>query len=292
MPSLRLGCPVWACDDWRGTLFTERAARREFLDQYSRAFGTVEGNSVFYGLPTLDTASRWAAETADGFHFALKFPRTISHDGPLGKPASDTRAFLEVLDVLHEAERLGPSFLQLPPYFDGSRFDELANYLEALPTDLPFAVEVRHADWFDEGPRERAFHDLLGSHDIDRVTFDSRALFSAEPSDPFEAKSQDRKPLVPIRHTVTGRHPFLRFVGRNDVSAVQPWIDEWAPIVAEWLAMGLEPYVFTHAPNDRFAPEFARLFHETLTRSVDDLTPLPPWPGELEPRPPVQRSLF
>ncbi len=288
----RLGCPVWACDAWRGTLFEERAPRRAFLGQYSRAFATVEGNSTFYGLPSLATAERWAAESHDGFEFCLKFPRTVSHEGRLEHPPDETRAFVDVLRLLADADRLGPSFLQLPPTFDASRFDELTRYLERLPADLPFAVEVRHPDWFDEGRNERAYERLLGDLGLDRVTFDSRALYSAPPTDDFEAASQSRKPLVPLRHTVTGRHPFVRFVGRNDVTSLNRWIDEWADVVAGWIGAGLRPYVFTHAPNDEFAPAFARAFHTALQTRIPTLPDLPPWPGEVEARRPVQRSLF
>lgn len=287
-----LGCPVWACDGWRGTLFAEKAPRRAFLAQYSAAFDTVEGNSTFYGLPSLETARRWADESVDGFRFALKFPRTISHDQRLVAAARETADFLEVLSVLDEAGRLGPSFLQLPPDFEASRFDVLVLYLRGLPGEWPFAVEVRHESWFDDGPHEGRLDALLREVGMDRVTFDTRALYSAPPSDDWECVSQTRKPLVPLRHTVTGRHPFVRFVGRNDIGSVTRWIEEWADVVADWIDGGYEPYVFTHAPDDRCAPEFARTFHAAIRERLPDTPDLPEWPGEIEAARPVQRSLF
>jgi uncharacterized protein YecE (DUF72 family) len=81
---------------------------------------------------------------------------------------------------------------------------------------------------------------------------------------------------------VTGKCPFLRFVGRNTVVETTQWVREWAPSIAEWVGKGLSPFVFTHTPNDRYAPDLARLlFHEL--QEQDPLTPdLPQWPGEVE----------
>ncbi len=79
----------------------------------------------------------------------------------------------------------------------------------------------------------------------DRVLFDSRALFSAPPTTESEIEAQRRKPQPPLRRTVTGRHPLLRLIGRDNLDLVQPWIEDWAPIVAGWLRAGLSPSVFT-----------------------------------------------
>ena len=292
MTAYHLGCPVWACDHWRGTLFESNAPRRTYLTRYASAFDTVEGNSTFYGLPSTSTVHRWAESVAPGFRFALKFPRAISHDRRLIRAERETAEFLELLEILAAHDRLGPSFLQLPPDFAADWFEALESYLRALPVSFPFAVEVRHADWFDGGASEARLDDLLRELAMDRVIFDSRALFSAPPSDETERVSQGRKPRVPLRHTVTARNPFVRFVGRNDVTSLGPWIDEWADVVAGWIERGLEPYVFTHAPDDTFAPAFARAFHTAVRDRVPSLPDLPTWPGEIESDVPVQRTLF
>lgn len=275
-----LGCPVWACSDWTGSLFTSTAKKHEFLHQYSMAFNTVEGNSTFYGLPSLDTVRRWCDEALPGFRFALKFPRAISHDKQLVDADLETREFLSILEVLQASEHLGPSFLQLAPSFSAAQLPQLAVYLRQLPEEFPFAVEVRHADFYSLGPHEQELDELLRRLQIDRVIFDSRPLFSAPAGDEHEAEAQRRKPNCPARQTVTGQHPLLRFVGRNDVESARPWIDEWAPVVAQWIRDGLTPYVFTHTPHDKHAPDLARTFHSTLNQFLPDLPPLPVWPGE------------
>lgn len=285
-----LGCPVWACREWAGTLFHSGAKKHEYLHQYSMAFNTVEGNSTFYGLPSIETVRRWCEETLPGFKFALKFPRRISHELQLVDADSQTRDFLTVLEILAANDRLGPSFLQLSPTFSAAQFPALATYLRKLPEEFPFAVEVRHDDFYDHGAHESALDELLVRLQIDRALFDSRALFSAAPADDHEVEAQRRKPNSPNRQTVTGQRPMLRFVGRNDVAAAQPWIEEWAPVVARWVADGLSPYVFAHTPHDRHAPELAQAFHDELRKHLSELVPLPAWPGAVSAAVPRQRQ--
>jgi uncharacterized protein YecE (DUF72 family) len=291
-PLYRLGCPVWVCAAWKGTLLEKNAPRSAWLSQYSSVFGTVEGNSTFYALPSAEAVQRWADETHPGFQFALKFPKAISHDKRLNDARNETAAFLSLLEVLQKGDRLGPSFLQLPPTFDRREFPVLKAYLQSLPKEFPYAVEVRHRDYFDLRSIETALDELLTSLGVDRVLFDSRALFSAPASDPAEEEAQRRKPRSPLRFTVTGRRPFARIVGRNDVSLVQPWLQEWADVVAGWISQGFQPLVFAHTPDDQFAPQMAELFHEELRRRVPQLPPLPAWPGRKAAPTERQKTLF
>ncbi|MBM4076707.1 MAG: DUF72 domain-containing protein, partial [Planctomycetes bacterium] len=211
-----------------------------------------------------------------------KFPRSITHEKQLMNANEETKVFFEILEILYAGDRLGPTFLQLPPSFAGNHFPVLATYLRDISLEFPLAVEVRHSDYFDHGQFENSLNDLLVRLQVDRVIFDSRALFSAPPSDEHEEEAQRRKPNSPLRQIVTGRHPLLRFVGRNDVEASMPWVQEWAPVVAEWIKAGLTPYVFTHTPHDFHAPQLARAFHQELSKWLVELPNLPSWLGERE----------
>lgn len=256
-------------------------------------FNSVEGNTTFYGMPTLDTVRRWADEAMPGFRFALKFPRVISHERQLVGAESETKMFLSILEILYQADRLGPSFLQLSPSFSGAQFPALAAYLRELPEEFPFAVEVRHADYFDSGRYEQALDELVTRLQVDRALFDSRALHSAPPGDEHETEAQRRKPKSPLRQTVTGQRPMVRFVSRNSLEQSWPWLAEWVPIVADWIGRGLTPYMFVHTPDDLYAPEFARAFHLELMKHVPNLPSLPAWPSDASAAPLMkQRELF
>ena len=285
-PAYYLGCPVWTWPTWRGTIYPSRASQKKWLHYYSTKFNCVEGNSTFYGIPSVETVARWAAETVDGFRFALKFPKAISHDSALVDAQLETEAFSQLLATLNDADRLGPTFLQLSPYFAPRQFPALRQFLISLPKTFPFAVEVRHAGWF-EPVVEKELDALLTEVKMDRVIFDSRPLFSREPLDEYEIKSQNRKPKIPIRKQAIGKHPLLRLIGCNQPELVDPWIDEWVEQVALWISQGRVPFIFTHAPNDEFAPQIARRFHAALSQKIE-LTPLPAW----ETPPAQQLDLF
>lgn len=294
-PYYFIGCPVWNCPHWKGSVYAPKAAKDKWLGQYASLFNTVEGNSTFYGIPAVETFRRWGERAGDGFRFCLKFPRAITHDQMLVGAAAETNAFLDGLFALDRAGRLGPTFLQLGPRFAPHQLEALAAYLKSLPSEFTYAVEVRHLDWFTE-PAAAALNQLCREQRVDRVIFDSRPLYSAPPTDPIEAASQTRKPKSPIHHFVTGESPMLRLVGRNDLDTVTPWIEEWVPQVVNWIAEGKRPIVFTHAPDDQFAPEFARRFHNRLVErlverygsELPELQPVRQWPHAA----PVQRSLF
>ncbi|MGI9471953.1 MAG: DUF72 domain-containing protein [Rubripirellula sp.] len=274
-----LGCPVWSCGHWGGEVYPEKTRRTEWLSWYSRTFNTVEGNSTFYALPRPEALQRWVEQTASGFKFSLKFPRLISHELELSNAEAVTKDFIRCLEPLANADRLGPTFLQLGPRFGPDRFPLLCRFLDQLPSDFRWAVELRHMDWFDSGEHEKRINDFLMDRRIDKVLFDSRPLFQSPPDDAIETESQRRKPKTPIRQTVTGKHPMLRIVGRNRIEMTDRFFSQWAPIVAGWIRDGLEPYVFTHAPDDQFAPALARRLASRMQCETPELKwniPSPP----------------
>jgi uncharacterized protein YecE (DUF72 family) len=95
---------------------------------------------------------------------------------------------------------------------------------------------------------------------------------------------------VPYRETVTGRRPFVRFVGDPVIEGNAEAFDRWARVVAGWMASGLTPYVFLHHPDDLHAPALVRRFQAALHAATPAASAPPVWPCE---RPvPGQLSLF
>jgi uncharacterized protein YecE (DUF72 family) len=236
---------------------------------------TVEGNSTFYSVPGPETFRKWADASAEGFQFCFKFPRTISHDRKLEGCDELVQEWIARLQILADAGRLGPTFLQLAPSFSSRHFSQLAHFLDRLPNAWSWAVEVRHRDWFDEGVWETKLNRLLSELGMDRVIFDSRPLNSMEPSDDAEAASQVRKPKVPLRREVTGHRPMVRLIGRNEVHEVESYWEDWADTIATWITQGLQPWIFTHAPDDAFAPSLVHALHEQVRRRLPHLPELP-----------------
>jgi uncharacterized protein YecE (DUF72 family) len=277
---LRLGCPVWAHAAWRGRFFTGNALREEFLPQYASVFGAAEANPTFYGLPSRETVARWTAEAPPDFRFCFKFPRTITHERQLAGAERETDEFLGRLAPL--GCRLGPFFLQLHASFGAARLDVLGKYLRGLPRDLTYAVEVRAAEFFAEGAAERDLDALLTELGVDRVNFDTRGLFASVAEDEFTRDAKRRKPRVPLRTTVTGKRPFVRFVGDPEIARNAALLDGWADVVAGWLRRGLSPCFFTHHPDDTQAPDLARDFQGRVHVRFTEVPRPAQWPAERE----------
>ncbi len=274
---LLIGAPVWKCEHWADSVYPVKTRSADYLSWYSAMFNSVEGNSCFYSTPSREQAARWASQSLDGFRFCLKFPRVISHDLGLVGAQLETREFLDAVEVLAGANRLGPSFLQLGPNFSPQYFSDLERYLRELPRELPWALEVRHKDWFDQDIHENRLNDLLRKLEIDKVLFDSRAIFRSPAADESEAKARARKPKTPVRQTVTGKRPMLRLIGRNAPEEARREVEQWSEIVGRWIQNSLNPCVFLHAPDDQFAPKFVRMFYDALARRLDP--PPPPLPS-------------
>ena len=285
---LYLGCPVWNCDGWGDIVYPQGTKRPKWLSWYSQMFNCVEGNCSFYAIPSVEHARRWVAESANGFRYCMKFPREISHERSLLSAEIPTRDFLAALGELARGERLGVTFLQLGPAFGADRLDVLSRYLHRLPREFSWAVEVRHPSWFDGADNERRLDELLIQLQVDKVIFDSRPLFQTSPDDVSEQQAQSRKPQIPLRRTVTGKHPMLRLIGRNRIELADELVAEWISTVARWLESGLIPYVFTHTPDDTHAPSMARRMWERMSQTLPGPTVALPEP----PRKPRQLELL
>jgi uncharacterized protein YecE (DUF72 family) len=87
-----------------------------------------------------------------------------------------------------------------------------------------------------------------------------------------------RKPVLPVIVRTTGVQPIVRCVPHDDFDAGRHLVEPWAPQLARWIADGMRPYFFMHAPDETLAPGNAYAFHEMLRRHAD-VGELPPWPG-------------
>lgn len=276
--ALYLGCPIWGLKAWVGSFFPLKSKQRDFLSLYSRRLNTVEGNTTFYSPPSGETLERWIADTPADFRFCLKFPRRISHERRLRNADTETKYFVDCLTRL--GDRAGPSFLQLPPTFDSKAMPTLVAYLDSLPTQFRYAVEVRHPEFYGE-PGESTLDDVLRQRGVARVVFDTRGLRRAEPTtNEATRQAQERKPNVPVRFTRTAPFAFVRYVGHPAIAENVDLLAEWTEHVAAWLANGDDVFFFCHVPEDRDAPLMCREFHAMVSKR-QPLPPMPEW-GEEE----------
>jgi len=125
---------------------------------------------------------------------------------------------------------------------------------------------------------------VLRSLRIDRVVLDTTGLFRAGPVDPVTAETQRRKPALPVRLTTTGTRPIVRFVGGPVPDDDEDLLDVWSERVATWLDEGMDPYMFLHSPDDRFAPRLAACFHRLLGMRRPDVGPALRFVAHVDPK--------
>ena len=245
--AFRLGCAVWGYPGWVGSFFPEGTPQRDLLRLYARRFPTVEGNTVFYGVPTATTLQGWARQTPESFRFCPKFPRDISHGGPLAPRAGDA---LRLLDHLREnlGERLGPLFLQLPPGYGPDEGPDLAVLLNEWRRagNHPLLVEVRHPGWFAPPASDR-LDTLLDRLGQGRVVLDTRPIYSGsdDPEDPDpQADNERKKPNLPVSFRPVGSISLVRLICHPEPERDLAYFEEWAERVKDWLLAGREVYFF------------------------------------------------
>jgi uncharacterized protein YecE (DUF72 family) len=289
--SLYLGCPIWSCKGWVGSLYPEGTKQAAFLREYARRLTTVEGNTTFYATPNNETLARWVAEMPETFRFCPKLPRTISHAGKLQPRIEEAQVFIQAMNQL--SSRLGPMFLQLPPRYSPKLLDDLNTFLTAWPQHIPLAVEVRHPSWF-ESPHQEYLTELLLERGKARVVIDTRPIRGLSGTKILEGsvyqrmlEAREKKPDLPIPTEREVNFTFLRFIGHPLMDQNAGFIEEWAEHLAETLEQGRDAYVFCHCPDERLDPWLCRDFHQRVKARF----PIPPLPwdeidsdGAIQPR--------
>lgn len=287
-----LGCAVWSYKGWVGDFYPSGSRAADFLHLYSRRLPTVEGNTTFYAVPEPNKIARWAAQTPPGFKFCLKLPREITHGSLLTPALYQALSFLELAQGL--GERLGPIFAQLPPSYSPNNLEDLATFLAAIADyQLPFALEVRHPDWF-KAPHNHQLADLLQALGIGKVLLDSRPIYQpqaeGEDSNMHKQITQERrKPNLPLQPVVTAPFSLIRFISHPQAQLNQVYWQEWVKLIQVWLREGKQIYFFVHCPQEEQSPHNARYFQQLL---IQQGVAVPPLPWEQLQSSPVQLDLF
>ena len=158
--SIRIGLSGWRYPHWRGGAFYPSGlVQRRELEYVSRVFDTLELNGPFYSLQRPSSFARWRDTTPDGFVFAVKGSRFITHLKKLAGIDEALAAFF-ASGLLDLGDKLGPVLWQLPPML-GYRPDRMAAFLGALPrtwgaaTGLAGGGVDRILDRFGEQPTHR-----------------------------------------------------------------------------------------------------------------------------------------
>ena len=143
------GASGYSFKEWKGVFYPEKCKPEEMLPFYSRHLPTVEINNTFYRMPRTSVLENWVSTVPEGFRFAIKASRRITHMSRIKAESS-----AEPLDYLYKnlatlGAKRGPVLFQLPPNLKKD-LPRLVDFLALLPADHRAAFEFRNEAWFDD----------------------------------------------------------------------------------------------------------------------------------------------
>lgn len=236
-PLVYIGCAKWGRKEWVGKIYPKGTGAINFLDHYVKNYNSIELNSTYHNLLGPTEISVWAAKAKErDFKFCPKVTKLISHESGFVNTETVTNSFLEGIRAF--GENLGPVFLQVSEYYNPKERDKLFAYLQTLPKDLQFFLEVRHEDWFAKETIRKELFDALRSLNIGAVITDTAG----------------RRDCAHMELTVP--KTFIRYVGNSLHETDYTRIDAWIKRMKFWLDNGLqELYFFMHMHDEAFSPE-------------------------------------
>lgn len=176
-----IGTCSWKYPSWAGLVYSSPEPDN-YLEEYARHYDSVEVDQWFWSLgksgaalPRRETAREYDQSTPAGFRFTVKCPNAITlthHHARTGQPLLPNPRFLdgqffirfiEALDSL--VPKIGLFIFQFE-YLNKAKMptregflERLDRFLDSLPRDLPYAVEIRNPRWLDAG-----WFDCLRAH--------------------------------------------------------------------------------------------------------------------------------
>lgn len=256
-----IGTQGWNYAAWVGPLYPDGTRGADMLSLYAQAFGTVEVDSTFYAIPPVNSVRGWARRTPDDFVFALKMPQEITHDRRLRRAEEPLELFLERARLL--GPKLGPVLVQMGPDFLPSEFDSLEHFLPLLPTDLRFAVELRHHRWMRPEVRSDLLS-LLAERGVALALSDGKWI--------------PRETTIELVGRPTADFHYVRWMGPNrdltDFSHVQidraDEVASWAGVLREIAMRGVDVFGYANNHFEGHSPSTARAIQRLLgVRPVD-----------------------
>jgi uncharacterized protein YecE (DUF72 family) len=238
--TLCIGTSGWHYEHWRGPFYPSDLPSARWLEFYGERFEAVEINNSFYRLPEVQTLNAWGNAVPEGFVFAVKASRYITHMKKLRDAGDPARRFLARVETL--GDRLGPVLFQLPPHWRANP-DRLGEFLAELPGGHRYAFEFRDPTWFD--PR---VYEILAEAGAALCIFDL-----AGETSPKEVTAN----LVYVRLHGPGK----AYQGRYDAQVLAGW----AGALSTWRRQGCSVHCYFDNDQAGHAAEDALRLKEMLS---------------------------
>lgn len=150
---LIVGTSGFSYQHWKGCFYPTGTPQSRWLEYYASVFSAIELNVTFYRQPSAEQFNTWRERVPDGFRFAIKGSRFITHYRRLLETTEQLERFFTAASGLGSA--LDCVLWQLPPGMeaDVGRLEEFATQLPRLNAGderLRHAFEFRDPSWFAE----------------------------------------------------------------------------------------------------------------------------------------------
>jgi uncharacterized protein YecE (DUF72 family) len=229
-PPPRIGTSGWSYPGWRQG-FYEGVPQRRWLEHCAGHFTAIEVNATFYRLLKPETYEHWHEQTPDGFAFAIKGSRFVTHVHRLAGVAESI--VLQRDRVAGLGSKLRVVLWQMPPSLkkDTELLKSFAEALAAWPR-ARHALEFRHTSWFDD-----QVAGVMSAHGL--------------------AVCQSDAAKWPLWEEVTTDLVYVRLHGhertyasRYDDAALETWADR----LRAWMAEGRQVHVYFDNDAEGWAP--------------------------------------
>ena len=241
---LFIGTSGWDYSHWEEVFYPKGPSGEDRLRYFSHYFKTVEINYSFYHLPKPTTYQNWYNQTPQGFLFAVKASRFITHIKRLKGVKEAWKQFIE--NSLHLKEKLGPILFQFPPSFQPTeenikRVESFLKFIYEessglLISRLRFALEFRHKLWCN-----KKTYNLLEKYNASWVIADS--------------------PSFPKTETITADFVYIRMHGSRDLFSsnyTEKELKGLAQKIKKWQGQKLNVYIYFNNDAHGFAIRNAR----------------------------------
>ena len=145
--TIRIGCSGWNYPHWRARFYPQAMRQKDWFAFYQTSFDTVEINNTFYNLPQERTFHQWEVQAREGFIYAVKANRYLTHLKKLHNAQDALEKFIDRVRLL--GRKLGPILYQLPPHWT-KNYKRLEGFLDLLPPDLTHVFEFRDQSWMED----------------------------------------------------------------------------------------------------------------------------------------------
>jgi uncharacterized protein YecE (DUF72 family) len=255
-----VGISGWRYAGWRGDFYPKGLAQRRELEYAAERLTSIEINGSFYSLQRPSSYASWRDETPDGFVFAVKGGRYVTHLKRLVDVETPLANFF-ASGVLALGPKLGPVLWQLP---ENLRFD--AGVLDAFFALLPrttgeaAALAERHDDKVKpDRALTTATEDVPLRHALEfrSATFAVDEAYAVMREHGVACVLADTAGRWPKVEQVTGDFVYVRLHGDKELYAsgyTDAALDEWAAKCRGWQADGLDVHAYFDNDSKGFAP--------------------------------------